>query len=347
MLYRHIALGLSIFTLQLSGAPDDHDLPDASAIVEVSASFQHDASAPSTKQALGFLVESDGFLLTSYEQISDSNTQRLSDDIQVEIGTGADRLSLAARVIGVEPTLNFAVLKVDHDSTLPAFTLNSERELTTGEPVYAYHLNAQHQLAPIRGTFTQMNQLECYQANMTATMLKTEITLPTDSIGAPILDSQGKVFAMHTAHKEEDFDEELAKTGADPEIHLLPMSLAMNIYSSIKERRSLKSPWTGFSVRALSSEEEAEVFPAAGGRIQCGIGLEHIWEGGPAEALGIRPSDVLVRMSHYPICSVANFQKWLYLYGVDEPVKLYFVRDGKLIQFDYTIEERPVWAKPK
>ena len=79
----------------------------------------------------------------------------------------------------------------------------------------------------------------------------------------------------------------------------------------------------------------------------CGIGLEHIWEGGPAETLGIQPDDILVKFGHYPICSVADFQKWLYLYGVDQPAKLYFVRNNKLITLDYTIEERPSWAKPR
>jgi S1-C subfamily serine protease len=158
---------------------------------------------------------------------------------------------------------------------------------------------------------------------------------------------------MHTAHDPdlgEDEEEAQAAHEGPPEIHLLSMELAMNVYDSIKQRGSLISPWTGFSVRTLTDEEIA-AFPLASNRVRCGIGIEHVWEGGPAEALGIHKDDILFKMSHYPICTVANFQRWLYLYGVGTPVKLYFVRRApegdKLITVSYTIEERPKWAKPR
>jgi len=45
---------------------------------------------------------------------------------------------------------------------------------------------------------------------------------------------------------------------------------------------------------------------------------------------------------------VADFQKWLYLNGVGQPVKLIFLRDGREYLFaDYVIEERPASAKPR
>ena len=64
--------------------------------------------------------------------------------------------------------------------------------------------------------------------------------------------------------------------------------------------------------------------------------------------LGIQVDDILVMFGYYPIHSEADFQKWLYLYGVEHKVKLTLIRNKtELVEFDYVIEERPVWAKPR
>lgn len=320
-------------------------------LLVIQTEFERPDAEPIQQSCLGFVIESDGYLLTSYQQIIDPATNRLSGSIQAILQDGDQQIILPAQVIGLEPTLNFAVLKIDHSSPINVLELNTNRDLEAEEPVTAYHQDAEGQFLPIHGTFTLMNQLECYQENLTATMLKTEIELPTSSIGGPILDDQGKIFAMHTAHVPDMDEEQKAQLNlSENEVHLLSMGLAMNVYDSIKQRRSLVSPWTGFSVRTLS-DEEIEKFPLVKKRVRCGIGLEHIWEGGPAEALGIQRDDILFKMSHYPICSVASFQRWLYLYGVGHKVKLHFVRQteegDKVVIIDYTIEERPKWAKPR
>ena len=320
-------------------------------LLVIQTEFERPDADPIKQSCLGFVIESDGYLLTSYKQIIDPETNRLSGSIQATLQDGDQQITLPAKVIGLEPTLNFAVLKIDHSSPIDVLELNTERDLAAEEPVQAYYQDATGAFLPIHGTFTQMNQLECYQENLTATMLKTDIELPTSSIGGPILDAEGKIFAMHTAHVPDMDEEEKAQLNlSENEVHLLSMGLAMTVYDSIKQRRSLVSPWTGFSVRTLS-DEELDKFPLIKRRVRCGIGLEHIWEGGPAEALGIQRGDILFKMSHYPICTVASFQRWLYLYGVGQPVKLHFVRHteegDKVIVIDYTIEERPKWAKPR
>jgi len=48
------------------------------------------------------------------------------------------------------------------------------------------------------------------------------------------------------------------------------------------------------------------------------------------------------------ITSVADFQKWLYMNGVGQSVRLVFVRNGReYLAVDYTIEERAASARPR
>ena len=73
-----------------------------------------------------------------------------------------------------------------------------------------------------------------------------------------------------------------------------------------------------------------------------GVAIEDVWEGSPAQKLGIQVGDILVQFSYNRILSVADFQKWLYMYGVGQPVKLYVLRNGtEYLVADYVIEERP------
>ncbi len=130
------------------------------------------------------------------------------------------------------------------------------------------------------------------------------------------------------------------------ETHLLPIELCFNIYESLKTKRSLKSPWTGFSVRPLTDAERA-FFPTAK-KHHGGVAVEEVWENSPAQRMELKEGDILVQFSYNRILSVADFQKWLYMYGVGQPVKLMFLRNGTdYLATDYTIEERPQWAKPK
>lgn len=124
------------------------------------------------------------------------------------------------------------------------------------------------------------------------------------------------------------------------------IDLCFNIYDSIKQKGSLKSPWTGFSVRPLN-DAEMKLFPTAK-KHNGGIAIEHVWDNSPAQKLGIQVNDILVQFSYNRILTVGDFQKWLYMYGVGHPVKLMILRNGKdYLVTDYVIEERPVWAKPK
>lgn len=53
-------------------------------------------------------------------------------------------------------------------------------------------------------------------------------------------------------------------------------------------------------------------------------------------------------VSYNRILSVADFQKWLYLYGVGHPVRLMILRNGtEYLMTDYVNEKLPQWAKPK
>lgn len=318
------------------------DLPPLITIEAHSDGANADASI---RRGFGFVMETDGFLLSSYQNLTDPETGALLPEIRVVIWDQRDRGSVPARVIGVEPTLNLAVLKVEAKTPLRAAELDKQRLAEVGKQIFAAtRLDPEHptELNVVRGNLTGLNDKECYQASLTSTMFQAHMKLSPTLIGAPIYGIDGKIVALYTAYAGE-----VSIGEPEDEVHVLPIFLATNIYDSIKRKRSYESPWTGFSVRSLTPAETKASFPTSRG-YRSGIAIEYVWENSPAERMGIRVGDVLLRLGGARTSNVGSFQKWLYLYGVGHRAQLTFLRDGKEhLVVDYVIEKRPDWARPK
>lgn len=290
-------------------------------------------------RSLGFIVEKEGFVLTNYKNLTSEPDGRLLEQFEVKHGSK----SYKGEIIGVEPTINIGILKLQTKETFTPVVCAVKREIAAGMPMRAVSLDG-NSMQLIDGSVTALNTKLCYQHSLASTMFRAKITIPASSVGGPVFHADsGEVAAIFTGYKpvvEPGHEEDTAET------HLLPINLCFNIYESLKTKRSLKSPWTGFSVRPLT-EQEQRFFPTAK-KHHGGVGIEDVWPESPAVKLGVKPGDILVQFAYNRILSVADFQKWLYMYGVGQSVKLYIVRNGnEYLVADYVIEERPPWARPK
>ncbi len=292
---------------------------------------------------LGFIVEADGFLLTNYQNLTDPASGRLLEGFRVNVA-GKSSGTYDATVVGVEPTINLGILKIQSDKTFDISKRSPGREVAVGDSIAAVSGFENGNPQTVAGKVVGLNTKECYQENLAATMFRATIQIPMEGVGGPVFFADtGELAAIFTGYKptaEVGHQEALAET------HLLPIRLCFNIYDSIKQTSSLKSPWTGFSVRPLNAAEQ-KFFPTAK-RHHGGVAIEYVWDNSPAQKLGIKVNDILVQFSYNRILSVADFQKWLYMNGVGHPVKLMILRNGaEYLITDYVIEERPAGAKPK
>ncbi|NJM55196.1 MAG: serine protease [Verrucomicrobiae bacterium] len=294
---------------------------------------------PLQARGLGFVVEKEGFVLTTYSNLVEAGSGRLFERIVVFSGTNRH----AAEIIGLEPTINLGILKLEAEAAFTPVAAAVKREPKPGDALKAVSF-PDGALRLRDGEVTALNTKQCYQHSLAATMFRARITIPSGSVGGPVFYADtGEVAAIHTGFKPAVEPGHVEDAG---ETHLLPVGLCFNIYESLKTKRSLKSPWTGFSVRALD-DEERRFFPTTK-KHHGGVAVEEVWPGGPAERLGVKPGDILVQFSYNRILGVADFQKWLYMYGVGHPVKLHVLRNGvDYLAAEYVIEERPEWAKPR
>ncbi len=337
----------TVAALQLDWSPPAQASPvvpeQGPNLVTVLGYDRTDASGPPVTRALGMVAESEGFILTAYRAVVDpARRGRILPRLEVQLWASPGERPRKAKLVGVEPTLGLAIVKVQDAPALRPSPILGEVAIAEGSAVYAPTQPDPAAPAVTLGRLTGLNSKECYQESLTATMFRAEMVLPPSAAGAPIYTDDGRVVALWTGYVPED---EIDKPGMQEESHILPIFLAFNIYESIKQKSSLASPWTGFSVRSLTKAEQSR-FPSPTG-YRGAIALEYIWPKSPAQKMGFQVDDLLVQLGHNRIESPADFQKWLYMYGVGHKVKLTILRGDELLTSTYVIEERPDWAVPR
>lgn len=310
------------------------------------------------RRGLGVVVEKDdgkSFVVTSYSLLATDDAGSLAPVVDLQpLGAGTH---VAGAVVSVERTLDLAIIEARLPKTVVPSRLDAPSAMAAGTRLHAITDRVAASISHVSGVILELPDAECYQRTLLPTMLEVEFEDDLSLFGAPLFGDNGALLAFRSnlpvppekdehedsEHKDSEHEDSEHEDG-EHEAHVLPIELVYNIYDSLKTRRSTNSPWTGFSVRALSARELA-VLPRQG--FDGGIALEDVWERSPAEALGLQIGDVLLSFGEHPIKSVADFQRWLYMHGVGETVTLKFLRGTKVFEHSYTIEERPRWAVPR
>jgi S1-C subfamily serine protease/mono/diheme cytochrome c family protein len=284
-----------------------------------------------TRSWTGLLVTADGDVLTSADGLADRNAVPQSRIVDVEL---AGNIHARARVVGVEPTIDLAVLKVIPPIPIRPVVIGDSDDVRVGHWAIAVGDPPGPERAFAPGTISGRPERECYQEHRTSTLLQTSIVMNAPGFGGPLVNIRGEVVGL-TIPAPGTTPPELGT--ARRSVSALPINLAMTIYRALKVRESDRSPWIGISVSELSAERRRRIKSPP----LTGIVIDDVFTPSPASRAGVRAGDVLTKMDDHPIFAVADFQTWLYLLGIDSGVSLEIVRDGATLRRSLTIEDRP------
>jgi serine protease Do len=287
------------------------------------------------RSASGFFVSADGYILSVEHPFVDPKTGEAEKLIDAEL---ADGLHLRARVVGREPTLDLAVLKIDVPGNFAPVTIGDADKIRVGNWAIAVGDPEGAAKTFAIGAVSGKPERQCYQDQMTRTLLQAALTVSPEAYGGPLVDIRGAVIGILQPRKSATPGvPSSSERGIE---YALPINLAMTIYEPMVARATKRSPWLGISVLELSFRlrKQIEKPPLTG------IYIDNVFEPSPASRAGIQVGDVLTEMGGHKILTVADFQQWLYLFGIGETVSLELSRGGRLLHPKVVIEERPSTA---
>ncbi len=267
-----------------------------------------------------------------------------ADLVDVETQDGRRALS---RIVGLEPTLNLAVLEFVAlpKRFAPQFkpaTLGDSDSMRVGYWAIALGDPSGPEKSFSAGVLSAQPERRCYQDELSATyLLISSPKLHPEAYGGPLVNIRGELIGITTPR--------LLQGAIDSGVeYALPINIVMPVYNGLMVERSFRSPWLGISVLEMTAlrERDPEAFDTMV-RPRFGIYIDNVFDPSPATRAGIQVGDFLLRLNGEPLTSVFRFQQQLYLAGIGRTAQLEVVRNGQTLHLEARVEERPEEATPR
>ncbi len=148
----------------------------------------HDFDLPRQGSGSGFIIDRQGFILTNYHVIEEA------DRITVTL---ADGRVLKGEVVGTDPAIDVALLKVNASGSLPEAPLGNSDELRVGEWVCAIGNPLGYVHSVTVGVVSFIGR-KLFDASLDD-YIQTDAAINLGNSGGPLIDARGEVIGINSA----------------------------------------------------------------------------------------------------------------------------------------------------
>ena len=261
----------------------------------------------------GFIISEDGYILTNEHVVKGA------EEIKVKL---SDQRVYDGKVVGIDPSTDVAVLKIEPDESLAVAVLGDSDALQVGQWALAignpFGLDRTLTVGVISATGRANVGIEDYED-----FIQTDASINPGNSGGPLLNMYGEVVGINTA---------IVATGQGIGF-AIPINLAKLIADQLIEKGEVTRGWLGVSIQALTPEL-AESF---GLDRMTGALVNQVLPGGPAEKAGVRRGDVLLTMDGREVRGVRALQLLVASTPAGKTVDLEILRNGKRQNLPVTV----------
>ena len=264
----------------------------------------------------GFLISSDGYVVTNNHVIDGADTIRVSfDEKKTEEHT--------AEVIGTDPDTDLALLKIK-GKDLPFLKFGDSNVLEVGEWLLAIGnpLGLDHTVTAgilsAKGRNIQSGSYDDF--------LQTDASINPGNSGGPLLNMAGEVVGINTAIAQR----------AQGIGFAIPSSMAQKIIADLKEHRKVSRGWLGVTIQSV----DAATAKALGLKVAQGALIGNVLEGQPADKAGLKAGDVIIAIDGTPIDDTDQLLRKVAMLTPGKEATLKVWRDSKEISIVLTVAER-------
>jgi Do/DeqQ family serine protease len=267
----------------------------------------------------GVIVSADGYILTN------NHVVEAADAIEVAM---ADGRTATARVVGIDPDTDLAVLKIAA-TDLPAVTFADTSTARVGEPVLAIGNPFGVGQTVTQGIISALGRTRL-NLNTFENFIQTDAAINPGNSGGALVDMSGNLLGINTAI--------FTRNGGSMGIGFaIPVDLARGVLEQIVRNGSVTRGWMGIEMQALTPDLASSL---GVGREQ-GVLVAGVMRGGPAARAGIRPGDVIVSIDHKAARDAAGILNQVAAISPGTAAQVELVRNGKPLQAAVEVGRRP------
>ena len=254
----------------------------------------------------GFIVDASGLIVTSHHVVkgADSVTVTLQDGRMLE-----------ARVAGIDPKTDLALLEVDAGESLPVVEFGDSDRTRVGDWVVAvgnpFGLGGTVTAGIVSGRGRDIG------SGLYDDYLQLDAPINRGNSGGPLFDRNGRVVGVNTAI--------FSPTGGNVGIGFaIPANVAEPVIESLRTDGKVDRGWLGVQIQRIG-ETMAE---ALGLEEPKGALVASVMPDGPAAGAGLRPGDVILSFAGEPLDTMKDLPR--IVAGIDSgtEVEIEVWRDG-------------------
>jgi len=266
----------------------------------------------------GFVLSSDGYILTNHHVIKDA------DEIIVRF---SDRHELEAKILGSDERSDVALLKVDATG-LKAIKLGDSTQLKVGEWVLAIGSPFGFDYSATAGIVSALGR--SLPSDSYVPFIQTDVAINPGNSGGPLFNLAGEVIGINS--------QIYSRTGGFMGLSFaIPIDMAMESVEQLKQNGFVSRGWLGVIIQDIN-KNLAESF---GLKKSAGALVASVLQDGPADDAGILPGDVITAFNDKPIIMASDLP---HLVGRIKPggsAQIEIVRERKRKTIKLTVGELP------
>lgn len=276
----------------------------------------HQAAALGT----GFVIDKEGLILTNNHVIAGA------DEINVSFKEEPEQEGLKGEVVGRDPELDIALIRVKTDRELQALAFGSSEGVRVGEYVIAVgnpfgqgH-SVTHGIISAKGRLSPDLPLVSY--------LQTDAPINPGNSGGPLVNLNGEVVGVNNAIIAQAQNIGFA----------IPVDVVKQVLPQLKTKGKVTRGYLGVLLNELTPEiakkmdvEESESAPF----------VTHVVPDSPAAKAGLKPYDVILQFDGQKVDSALDLMREVSKVEVGKEVPVQISRKGDKKKLQLKIAERP------
>jgi serine protease Do len=275
-----------------------------------------DLETPRQGSGSGFIVDRDGYLLTNNHVIE--GAQRITITL-------ADGRAFRGEVVGADPAIDVALLKIPNASNLPEAPLGNSDELRPGEWVCAIGNPLGYVHSVTVGVVSFIGR-KLYDQSLDD-YIQTDAAINLGNSGGPLINSRGEVVGINSA---------LSPRGSSIGF-AVPINQAKAILTQLKTKGRVSRGFIGVTLTDVTPGLQH----ALGLSVGEGAMVQDVTPRSPAERAGLKAYDVIVQVEGRPVTSNHELIRDISARQPGTVAKLDIVREGRPQTLTVKLAERP------
>ena len=275
-----------------------------------------DLDAPRQGAGSGFIIDREGYILTNHHVID------AADRISVTLSDGR---TFRAEVVGTDPAIDIALLRINGGRDLPEAPLGDSDELRVGEWVCAIGNPLGYVHSVTVGVVSFIGR-KLFDASLDD-YIQTDAAINFGNSGGPLINSRGEVIGINSAISSRASNIGFA----------VPINQAVAILEQLKASGRVSRGYMGVLLTDVTPALQRSLKLA----VAQGALVQDVTAGSPAERAGLKPYDIILSVEGADVASNDDLIRNISARQPGTVARLEVVRDGRRATMPVKLAERP------